>query len=84
MWIYNDKIISIGESFLYKVSINIYKKNLFKTFQTKYYTSNKFIKGVIENQFYKYPKFLLEKEIELIEAPLKWLQENGTYKIQNI
>lgn len=79
MWKYNDDYIKEGDSFLYEVSLCGYRKNLFETYNIKYYKSKIYIKDVIYKTFYKYNTFILEKEIKLIEAPLKWLKQNAIY-----
>lgn len=77
IWKYQDDLIKEGEIFLYLVSINVYKKGMYETYNSKYYSSKEYIKGIIPKQFYRYPKFTIEKEIELIEAPINWLSKNA-------
>lgn len=77
IWKYQDSILTEGDNFLYQVSISVHKKGLFETHNIKYYSSKKYIDNIIYQSFYKYPKFIIEKEVELIEAPLNWLSKNA-------
>lgn len=79
VWKYKNWIIDPGDRFIYRVELFVYTSNRYWLESSKLYACNKFIDGIIEDQFFYYKNYSLEKETELIEAPIEWLETNAEF-----
>jgi hypothetical protein len=74
-WIYQNRIIKEDEYFIYEVLIYLHTKNSFSLHESKIYKSKQFIDNIIESSYNRYKDFTIEKEIQLIKAPINWLEK---------
>lgn len=78
-WIYQNKHIQESDYFIYEVLIYVYQDNTYYLYESKQYRCNQYIENIIEYSYHKYSKFSIEKEIQLVKAPISWLKENAQY-----
>lgn len=76
-WKHNDNLVDISNDFIYEVDLFCYQDKSWNLEDTRKYSSDKFIKDVVEFQKFSYDTFKIFKFTTLLSAPLNWLQENA-------
>lgn len=75
-YIYKGNLIEKSNAFIYEISLHKYSKDGYSFLGSKFYKSDKLIFIKKDRIFKKYKDFLIEKDMNLVEAPQKFIDEN--------
>lgn len=75
-WIYDNHSIKIGDSFIYEVTVYKLFKDRAECIQSFFISSPKLLSIKKENTYIKKLDFILNKNIQLLEAPEDFVKAN--------
>lgn len=77
LWKFNNSFLDISTEFIYEVDLFKFQDNCWNLENSRRYSSKQYIEGLIEFQQWNYDSFKLFKFIDLISAPINWLEKNA-------